>query len=621
MARRSEDRAERVDRRHQIRGFGTFGWRCRIDSVTVKTKRPGRGLDRAACVAAERRVSAREVNTDCEATLSTGTTPADAAPTGSASLSVFTRRSSGLVRSFSLTDAVIYGILACGCLYQLLYVFPGPQVTLSGLSLPLAYAISALFYPAVFALYAALGSAMPRTGGDYLYQSRFLHPALGFGFGFAWEVFLWVTFTTTGALLVAQLGMQPLLFNLAYRLDAPSLLSVSDWFGSDTGFFVTAMAVTLVGFGLTLAGLGFYGKLQKRVLFPIVVLSNVLLIVLLARSHSSFLSNFDAFAAQDPKVLKTSAQITQEAAADGFKAPGFSLWHTLLFQSITFGTAYVMFAAQGLLGETKQASNYNRLFRAFMIGGAYVAVVSFVLPTFLFEHAAGRDFTHAYASVIANGGTIPSGGATVPALTMMMTSSPVLVIILSLGFIIIGFYFATCVFLNMTRVMCAMGMDRSLPEWFSKVNQRFHVPVNAAIFFAGMAVAFNALYVLVPSVQLPMLLGGAFTSVAMVGLTGLAGVLFVLRGGEVYRSSPVYGKKLLGIPIPALAGGITFLFSGTVTVLNLVIPDLGFTSDAARILLLVSLALSIAWFYAYRSWLRSRHGVNLDLAFKTIPPE
>jgi hypothetical protein len=107
----------------------------------------------------------------------------------------------------------------------------------------------------------------------------------------------------------------------------------------------------------------------------------------------------------------------------------------------------------------------------------------------------------------------------------------------------------------------------------------------------------------------------------MVGLTGLAGVLFVLRGGEVYRSSPVYGKKLLGIPIPALAGGVTFLFSGTVTVLNLVIPDLGFTSDAARILLLVSLALSIAWFYAYRSWLRSRHGVNLDLAFKTIPPE
>ncbi|HWK28271.1 MAG TPA: amino acid permease [Solirubrobacter sp.] len=553
--------------------------------------------------------------------MTTGATSPDVSTSQPASLAVFTRRSSGLVRSFSLFDAVIYGILAAGTLFQLLYAFPGPQVSLPGLSLPLAYLLAALFSPAVFAVYAALGSAMPRSGGDYLYQSRFLHPALGFGFGFAWEVFLWVTFTTTGALLVTQLGLGPLLFNLSYRLDSPGLLNASNWFLGDTGFLVTALTVTLIGFVICLSGLSFYGKLQKRVLLPIVLLSNGLLIILLARSHASFLAHFDAFAAQDPKTLKTAAEIQAAAQKGGFVNPAFSLRNTILYLSIAFGTCYVMFAAQGLLGETKQASNYTRLFRAFLIGGVYVGVVSFIVPTYLFEHATGREFANAFAWLSANGDAGAAGGGSIATLAMMMTSSPVVIILTSLGFILVGVYFATCVFLNMTRVMCAMGMDRTLPEWFAKVSARFHVPANAALFYAGLAVAFNVLYVLVPSVQTPMLLGGVLTSTGMVGVTGLCGILFVVRGGDVYRSSPVFGKKVLGIPVPAFAGAIALIWAGGVTIANLVVPDLGFTSWAARILVLASLALSIVWFYAYRAWLRARRGIDIDLAFKSVPPE
>jgi basic amino acid/polyamine antiporter, APA family len=551
--------------------------------------------------------------------LTTGATTSDGPQP--ASLTVFTRRSSGLVRSFSLFDAVIYGILAAGTLFQLLYVFPGPQVSLPGLNLPLAYLLSAIFYPAVFALYAALGSAMPRSGGDYLYQTRFLHPALGFGFAFAWEVFLWVTFTTTGALLVTQLGLGPLLFNLSYRLEAPALLDAANWFGSDTGFLVTALTVSLIGFLICISGMRVYGMLQKRVLLPIVLLSNTLVIILLARSHASFIANFDAFAALDPESLKTSAQIEAAAAEGGFVNPSFSLWHTILFQSVCFGSCYVMFAAQGLLGETKQASNFSRLFRAFMIGGAYVAIVSFIVPTFLFQNAVGSEFGNAFAWLSANGDAGAAAGGSVATLAMMMSSSPVIIILTSLGFILVGVYFATCVFLNMTRVMCAMGMDRTLPEWFAKVSSRFHVPVNAALFYVGLAVIFNVVYVLVPSVQTPMLLGGVLTSTGIVAVTGLSGILFAARGGDVYRSSPVYGKRVLGIPVPAIAGAIAMLWAGGVTIANLVVPDLGFTSWPARILVLASLALSIAWFYGYRAYLRARRGIDIDLAFKSVPPE
>jgi amino acid transporter len=546
----------------------------------------------------------------------------EVAPTATSaapSVGVFTRRSSGLVREFSITDAVIYGVLASGTLYGLLYAFPTPQTSLIGVNLPIGYILAAIFFPGVFAAYAALGSAMPRMGGDYLYQSRILHPSIGFAFGFAWEVFLWVTFTTTGAIVVANFGFQPLFYNLAVRLHDTSLISTATWFGGVTAIFITAIVLSLIGFAVTIRGLGFYRRIQVWVLVPLVLVSNLLLIALLARSHGSFVSTFNSFSkeAHQPSV----AAITAMATKAGWKPAGFSFGHTLLFMSISAATCYVVFAAQGLLGETKQASNYSKLFRGFMWGGVYVAVVAFIIPTFLFTQAVGSHFSAAYASAVTAGSVVSPGGSTFAGIAMAMTSSPVLIIILSLGFIVSGLYFAICVFLNMTRVLCAMGMDRTLPEWFSRVSDRFHAPVNAALFYMGLSLAFNLLYRFVAAVRLPMLLGGAFTSTGVIAVTGLTAVFFSIRGGSVYETAPVRGKKLFGLPVEAVGGAAACVVYGGVTVANLIDPALGFTTGSARLLILASLLLSFLWYFGYRAYLRRRRGINIDLAFKAVPPE
>ncbi len=547
---------------------------------------------------------------------------APSAPRGTSAptVGVFTRRSSGLVREFSITDAVVYGVLAAGTLYSLLYAFPVPQTSLLGVNLPIGYLIAALFFPGVFAAYAALGSAMPRMGGDYLFQSRILHPAIGFAFGFAWEVFLWVTFTTTGAIVVATFGFAPLFSNLAIRLHDSGLISVASWFSSITGIFVVAMVVSLIGFVVTVRGLGFYRMIQRWLLMPLILVGNILLIILLARSHASFLGNFNAF--QRAGHLPGAAGITAAAAKAGWKPAGFSFGHTLLFMSISAGTCYIVFAAQGLLGETKQASNFTKLFRGFMWGGLYVAVIAFIIPTWLFTNAVGSHFAQAYATAAtANPALSLPGVPTFAGIAMTMTSSPVIIIILAAGFIVSGTYFSVCVFLNMTRVLSAMGMDRTLPEWFSRVSERYHAPVNAALFYLGMALIFNLLYKFVASVRTPMLLGGAFTSAGVIAVTGLAAVFFSIRGGSVYETAPVRGKKLFGIPVEAVGGGLACLAYGGVTVANLIDPALGFTTGSARLLILASLLLAGVWYFAYRAYLRSRKGINIDLAFKAVPPE
>ena len=92
----------------------------------------------------------------------------------------FARQSSGLVRDLTLTDAAWYGVFSSGGLFGFVFLFPYPQFASPGISIPLMLVLTLAFAVVVYFVYAALGSAMPRAGGDYLFQSRTLHPLVGF---------------------------------------------------------------------------------------------------------------------------------------------------------------------------------------------------------------------------------------------------------------------------------------------------------------------------------------------------------------------------------------------------------------------------------------------------------
>jgi hypothetical protein len=101
----------------------------------------------------------------------------------------------------------------------------------------------------------------------------------------------------------------------------------------------------------------------------------------------------------------------------------------------------------------------------------------------------------------------------------------------------------------------------------------------------------------------------------------LAGVLFVYKAKAIYDVAPVARYKFLGLPLIAVTGAITFLAAGAVTAMNLIYPELGFTTTAARLLLLLSLVVSAVWFFGYRAYQRRAKGVDIDLAFRQVPPE
>src|SRR3989442_9527671 len=98
--------------------------------------------------------------------------------TATAQVQVFTRRASGLVRVMSPYSAFAYNVSNIGVIFPWVYIttlaaFPNANVW-TGII------ITGIFTGFLAVVYAGLASAMPRTGGDYVFQSRTLKPWLGF---------------------------------------------------------------------------------------------------------------------------------------------------------------------------------------------------------------------------------------------------------------------------------------------------------------------------------------------------------------------------------------------------------------------------------------------------------
>ncbi|HYX79374.1 MAG TPA: APC family permease, partial [Actinomycetota bacterium] len=83
---------------------------------------------------------------------------------------VFTRRASGLVRVMSPYSAFIYNILTMGVIFPWTYIWAPTAFQGSNLVLGIAFAF--LFELPIALAYAWLATALPRSGGDYVFQSR-----------------------------------------------------------------------------------------------------------------------------------------------------------------------------------------------------------------------------------------------------------------------------------------------------------------------------------------------------------------------------------------------------------------------------------------------------------------
>ena len=158
---------------------------------------------------------------------------------------VFTRKSSGLVRVMSPYSAFVYNILTMGLIFPWTYLWaPG---ALPGGRLVWGILLAMIFEIPIALSYVWLSTALPRSGGDYVFQSRVFGGGIGFSIvmsGFVIWILQWVALS---GWLLSYLGFASLFLGLGGTMGNPELTSIGVWFTTSWGIIIVSILERAVG--------------------------------------------------------------------------------------------------------------------------------------------------------------------------------------------------------------------------------------------------------------------------------------------------------------------------------------------------------------------------------------
>jgi amino acid transporter len=280
-------------------------------------------------------------------------------------------------------------------------------------------------------------------------------------------------------------------------------------------------------------------------------------------------------------------------------------------------------------GEIKDARSFQS--QVFIMVGSLIATgILLALLAVGLQRVAPPDFLTVagagYWSLIGEA-TIAGFNLWPPIVAVALAGSPLVVLIIAIGYLLNGFQIVCNCYIGMTRVMVAMSFDRLLPEWVSRVNERLHTPVNAHVvyFLASIPVIWlynNFTYGEGDSAVswTSLTLGVTFACGYVFVATALAGALLPYRAKAAYDASPGSEYTVGSVPLVTVVGLIGAAFGVVFLYLFLTNDQLGLTSQLAYTVVGGVLLFSAAW-YLIAKQLRRSSGINVDYAFKEIPPE
>jgi amino acid transporter len=401
---------------------------------------------------------------------------------------------------------------------------------------------------------------------------------------------------------------------------ANDLLAKYDFLGIHMQWLVFAFGSVLnILFALLLIfGGRVYWRVQKW-LFLLAGLA-ILIMVGLLIARGSLTASWDSFAAKNGS-LKYS-QVIPAAKAAGFtgaSAP-FSLSATLLMLPwVFFVVGYAQGSAQ-IGGEVKRASR-TQYFA--MVGGVLINGAVLALIVLLATHAVGTGWLASADYLAVNDPSklgLPAGlPPGVNFLTALMTHNVVLLALLGIGFVIWALMGTPLSELQATRYMLAWGLDRSGPQALGRVNDKVHTPVTAIVFCTVTGEL--ALLALINIAQ-ASLLGALLAQIGAFILVCAAGIAFPYRLKSVWESAGA--RRILGLPAVAVAGAGGVVALGALMVMFIfnkpISTQFAVTAHLSVEFMLGVIAAGALW-YIGAYLVNKRRGVNLNLAYKEIPPE
>ena len=541
---------------------------------------------------------------------------------------VFLRNATGLLREVSLLDAFImntFGMnIAVGAVFLFLQApayFPQGNMLVAVIIGTLLMAFTLLW------VYSTFAAAMPRSGGDYVFVSRVLHPFLGWLLGWSqgmWLIFFWIGFNAwfalTFAVPVALSTIGAATGQSGWIALSNNLLASFPVLGITTQWWVLIIGLLInIGFAvlLILGGQSFWR--WQKVFFLFAGGSIVLAFLLLLFDGGNIQHAWNSFAIQNKGL--TFNQVIPTAVKNGYVLPGgFSLNDTLLMLPwVFFVVGYAQGSAQ-IGGEVRRASRNQYLA---MVGGVLVNGAMLALLVIAFTQAVSVQWIGSVGYLsINNPSLLNLPGNLSPSfnfIVSLLTGNVLVPLIIGIGFIFWALMGTPLSELQATRYMLAWAVDRMFPSQLGDVNERFHSPVKAIVFCTVTGTLALIALVAVPQASL---LGALLAQIAAFILVSIAGIFFPYRLRHVWESAG--GHKILGIPSVTLAGiggvlvlgtlMLLFIFNGTIN------STFGVTARLSLSFMIGVVVVGILW-YVGAYFLNRNQGIDVSLTYREIPPE
>ena len=528
---------------------------------------------------------------------------------------VFARKATGLRREASAKDVFIYNTnnqnVGIGVTFMVLLI---PALYVGG-SMVTATLLAGLLALPMAGVYAYFAAAMPRSGGDYIYISRTLHPFLGFLSSWNWVVWL-VTYTGIPAAYLAQYGLSGLCRELGYVFDSPTLVGYGDNFSRKWWIFV-AGSLLLTFFAIVFAlGTRLYFRIQT-VTFAIAMTGVVVGLVILAiHNQTDTGSGFNSYVSGVGGVDNATGSL--DKYSQNLAQSSFDLKQTLYAMVWPLFITLYAITSSFIGGEVRNAKRSQFI----AMPGSIVYVTIFMLLLVLgLNHAVGTTFLGRLGYPLPQ--DVPSvlGIGNLPTynevIVTMVRNQGWLVVVLGVSFLFWTYVWLPINFLAATRAILAWAFDGLFPRKLSEVHERYHTPIYAIAFVWVLSEICLYLYV----DQIFNTLNGIFAWILSFVLCSIAATVFPYRRRDLWQASPWNGSTL-GIP------NITIL--GAVATACLLFCEYWFWYDPvqgfdlwgttlrwvmALIIPSAAVVYGIAWFTS------KQRGVSVDKVFAEIPPE
>ncbi len=550
---------------------------------------------------------------------------------------LFVRQASGLVRDVSMANALFFNIAA----------FVGTAVGWAVAFYALypewvAFGISAYAYMAVLTgvacyflgmIFASLTTAMPRSGGDYVFTSRIISPFWG-----------WIeSWTLVGSaltiigfeIIVATHNIQLTAILLGVAFPGSAFSGATNWLQDSTSKIIVGIIILLVIAGISV--------LKTRTFHKVVMGLTIFAIVSVAINFfGAFTVDSNSMNNALPALGTSSKAIIDTATKAGYSlgSPDFSLLglvglaglgSVILFQYIGFQfSSYIAGEVKGNVRRAVFFAVMGALVFAVFMNSVYMDVQGFHY---------GFNLVNAWGYLYWFTSNAPLNGQ--PPFTPVMLAAVhpqfwPLWLIVALGNITLNVLLCPVYAIFLSRIVLAWALDRQVPEWFSVVNERTNAPLRVIILAVLIGAVFYVLTFInqyIPSINLS-LASTTFFGILLAGLTwimpGLNAILIPYRRPDLFQLTN-NTRKFLGLPRLVWFGIVWLIFIVPVYVGAFGYPVyqgllksgtsyLSLSNSAGVGWALIFLVIGIVIYFVMRAVNTSR-GINVKMIYQELPPD